>query len=438
MPNPARAARGPTPIGVLAPVLAALGLVAALGGCSSTASTTGVSSGSTRGAIPAAAFHDYTGITPSSVTVANISTQTGGLFTGAVVGTKAYAAYVNSQGGINGRKLVVDSADDNFEGATNKDLTEAAVENDFATVGSFSLEDSFGGAVLAANPQVPNVSLSLDAATADLPNTFSTDTGAHGWPLGALAYFKRKFPTEIAHTGTLTSAYSSALVTWGLEKAAMIHLGYKVVYSPSVPVTQTDFTQDVIGMRNAGVKLLYIDQLPENYASSVVTALNQQDFHPILVIGTSAYSEALVPNSGGAAAIDGAYLEQPTSLFLGEDAGGIPAIGTFLTWVQKESPGFQPDFYTLTGWLCAELFSQALRAAGDHPSRGSVLESLRKITSFSGGNIVASSDPSNRIAPTCYVIARIVNGTFQRLDDPPIDGPTHGYRCDEPFYDVPG
>ena len=41
-----------------------------------------------------------------------------GLFTGAVVGTEAYAAYVNAQGGVNGRKLVVQSTDDQFAGAT--------------------------------------------------------------------------------------------------------------------------------------------------------------------------------------------------------------------------------------------------------------------------------------------------------------------------------
>ena len=37
----------------------------------------------------------------------------------------------------------------------------------------FSLQDNFGGTVLAANPQVPNVAVSLDPSAVDLPNSFS-------------------------------------------------------------------------------------------------------------------------------------------------------------------------------------------------------------------------------------------------------------------------
>ena len=129
-------------------------------------------------------------------------------------------------------------------------------------------------------------------------------------------------------------------------------------------------------------------------------------------------------------------MEQNTALFLGEDSPAIPAVSTFLTWVQKASPGFHADLYTLYGWLSAELFAQALKKAGPDPSRGSVLQALRTITSFSGGYLTGPADPAGKIPTTCYIIARIVKGTFQRLDDPPVDGPSHGYRCDQPFYYV--
>ena len=53
--------------------------------------------------------------------VGNVSTLAiGGLFKGALVGTQAYADYVNSTGGVNGRKIVVDSADDGYTGTGNK------------------------------------------------------------------------------------------------------------------------------------------------------------------------------------------------------------------------------------------------------------------------------------------------------------------------------
>jgi hypothetical protein len=325
-------------------------------------------------------------------------------------------------------KIVVDSYDDQFQGAGNKQATQAAVQKDFATVGSFSVEDSFGGTVLKANPQVPNVSQTLDAQTSALPNSFSPNPAAGGYQLGPLVYFKQKFSSDVLHTGTLIAAYGPAATVWAGEKSAMDHLGYKVVYDPTYSVTQTDFTQNVVAMKEAEVKILFIEQMPENYASAVVKALNQQNFHPALVVGASTYSEALVPDSGGATAIDDTYLSQPTALYLGEDSTAIPAVNTFLEWVQNVSPGFKADYYTLAGWLSAELFSEALKGAGKDPSRGSVLQQLRHITSFSGGNLVATSNPAAKMPGNCYVISKIEHGVFTRVDDPPTNGPTYGYR----------
>ncbi len=123
-----------------------------------------------------------------------------------------------------------------------------------------------------------------------------------------------------------------------------------------------------------------------------------------------------------------------TSLYLGEDAAQIPAITTFNTWVQKVSPGFTPDFFTLAGWLCGELFVDALRNAGTDPSRGSLLQALRKITAFDSGNLIPVSNPAGKVPIICYLLGQIANGKFQRLDDPPVTGPTKGFRCDGTYY----
>jgi ABC-type branched-subunit amino acid transport system substrate-binding protein len=416
-------------VGLLATVLVA---------CSSTA-TPASSGSSTKSTIPPAAFQGTTGLTANSVRVGNVSTQTIGLFTGAPTGLKAYADYVNSTGGVNGRKIIVDSADDGYNnGANNRALTQADIANDFAMVGSFSLNDQFGATVLAANQAVPNVTVSLSSVANRLPNTFSPSPTVGGWQLGPLAYFKGKFPSDIAHAGALIADQASAVAAWDGEKAAMANQGYKVVYDPTFEITTTDFTPYVINMRKAGVKILFIEQMPENYASAVFKALNQQNFHPVIVLGASTYSEALIPASGGAAATDGAYLEQNTSLFLGEDAASFPAVNLFLHWVQEASPGFKPDLYTLYGWISGQLFVQALKAAGPNPTRGSVLQALRSIKAYSASNLIATANPAGKLPGNCYVIAQIVNGTITRVDDPPLNSSTSGYRCDQPYFFPPG
>jgi ABC-type branched-subunit amino acid transport system substrate-binding protein len=420
------------PVGIGAALLLSL-----LGGCGSTNTLGPGTTAAAKKVIPSSAFTDHTGVTATSVVVANVSTLVAGLFKGAAVGTEAYAAYVNSQGGVHGRRIVVQQSDDQFQGAMNKQLTNAALTKAFALVGGVSLEDGFGGAVLAANPQLPNVSEALDPATGQLPNTFSPLPVGKGWPLGPLAYFKDRFPAKVAHTGTIVADLPSTETAWNQEKAAVEHLGYRVLYDPALPPSQTDFTQQVVAMKNAGVEILFLEQEPENYASAIFKDLSQQDFHPVVVLGAPAYNELLAANSGGPAVVDGAYLEQSASLYLGEDAHLIGAVSVFNTWVHSVAPGFTPDYFTLLGWLCGELFTQALRNAGPDPSRGSLLRALSHITGFSSGRLIPVTDPAGKVPASCYLLGQITGGRFQRLDDPPVDGPTDGYRCDQPYYVPP-
>ena len=427
--------------------LAAAGMVLLLAtpamACSSTstASTTTTGGGGTGGSskIPASAFSDHTGVTANAITVGNVSTLSlGGLFKGAVVGTQAYFDFVNSTGGVNGRKLQIDSADDNFTGATNKQATQNAITNDFSLVGSFSLEDNYGGALLAANPGMPDVSNVLDTTTGKLPNVYSPVPLNGGWQEGPLQYFKKKFPKDINATASLVGDLPSAQHDWAGEKYVLEKVGYKIIYDQTYGVAQTNFDQNVIAMKNAGVKILFVDSMAESYASGLMKSLTAQNFHPIVVLGAATYTNKLVPDSGGAAAVNGDYLEQSTTLYLGQDASSVPSVASFLHWVSVAQPGFTPDLFTLYGWLSAQVFAQALQNAGSNPSRGSLLTQLDKITTFDGQHIIGPNDVAAKAPGNCYLIGQVVNGDWQRLDDPPISGPTHGFRCDYSYVTPPG
>src|SRR5262249_27094352 len=101
-----------------------------------------------------------TGVTPTQVTLGNVVTLTGpipGLFKGSQAGTDAYFQYVNSTGGVNGRKLVMKSADDALNCNQNQTQTQDLVGSVFAFVGSFAVFDNCGAKVFAANPTVADV-----------------------------------------------------------------------------------------------------------------------------------------------------------------------------------------------------------------------------------------------------------------------------------------
>ena len=202
-------------------------------------------------------------------------------------------------------------------------------------------------------------------------------------------------------------------------------------------MAQTDFTSNVIAMKNACVKILFVDSMAESYASELLKNLVQQNFHPVIVLGAATYTPKLVPDSGGQSAVNGSYFEMATTLYQGQDASQVPSVSTFLHWVNVASPGFAPDLFTLYGWLSAQMFAQALQNAGSSPSRGSLLAQLGKITSFDGNHIIGPNNPAAKTVGNCYIVGQVTAGDFQRLDDPPVSGGTHGFRCDYSYVTPP-
>jgi len=100
----------------------------------------------------------------------------------------------------------------------------------------------------------------------------------------------------------------------------------------------------------------------------------------------------------------------------------------------KANPGYSPDLYSLFGWASAQLFVQALKAAGPNPTRGKVLAQLKQVTSFSASNLLAPANPAKKLAPNCIMFAQIINGQYKRVA--PTAG--SGWDCSGVYYSVNG
>jgi len=377
-------------------------------------------------------------VTSTCIAVGNVSTISGivpGLFEGAEVGADAYLSYLDStQKGVKGRMLAFDSQDDKFNGQDNAAETQALIGKVLGFAGSFSLEDQDGGVVLSHNPTVPNVSVSLSPYTNSLPNTFSVNPLSNGWGLGALTYFKDHYPTAIQHTALLVAQEASAEASAAGLKAAMIHLGYNVVYDTLYGPLNTDFTPQVLAMEHDGVQFVDLSLTDATNAEAIVAEMHQQGFHPQVIESAGPiYVNNFTQLAGGTAAADGIWLPQGAVLYLGGDAKTVPAVNTFDEWVQKVHPGFVPDLYTLYGWASAQLLVKAIKAAGANPTSASVTTALGSITKFDASGLMAPANPAGKVPGTCFVLARIVNGVFVR--QPP--SPASGFICGASYYHPP-
>lgn len=122
------------------------------------------------------------GVTATTITVgsiSDISSPIPGLFEGAKVGTQAYFDYINSQGGVNGRKLVLDARDSAFSSGTVASEAQSIAKNDFAFVGGYSLLDGAEQPAIDAN-KVPMIAQTLTPSLSADPNLYSAIPTVNG------------------------------------------------------------------------------------------------------------------------------------------------------------------------------------------------------------------------------------------------------------------
>jgi len=415
----------------------AFGLVA----CSSRGSTSPTSlpsrvtsssgaSGSDRSSSP--------GVTPTSVTVGQVddlSSPVPGPFIAAEDGTKAYFAYINSQGGVNGRKLILDAQDSTFQGGVVATDTGAQIRNDFALVGGFSILDSAEKPLIDI-AHMPDITLPLDTDMVSDPNVYSSLPNAIGdVPLGFFKYLKHKYPQAAKKVGIVwENATPATVASEQAFEAAMKSVGFRILYDHGVGPFYTDFLPDIIDMQHAGVQMFVGMELPDSFAATLAKQMQQQHFTPINIEGV-AYSNRLLFLAGSAA--DKMYIYQPYALYLGQDAKTIPVVGLFAKWVNRVDSHATFAIESVYGWTSAALFADALKQAGNPPTRAGLIAALNKVTLFNSGGLIPVSDPAQNIPSNCFLLAQVQNRHIMRVPPTPPTGfscPSGGYlRTPEPM-----
>jgi hypothetical protein len=124
------------------------------------------------------------------------------------------------------------------------------------------------------------------------------------------------------------------------------------------------------------------------------------------------------------------YIYQDYALYLGGDAKTVPAVKLFVTWMKEVDPRATFAVEAIYGWTSAELFVDALKRAGNPPTRAKLVEALNKVTSFNSGGLIPLSDPAQNIPTNCFVLAQVENGQIKRVSPTPATGfdcPAGGY-----------
>jgi ABC-type branched-subunit amino acid transport system substrate-binding protein len=375
------------------------------------------------------------GVTASSITVGQIDDLTApipGLFEGAKAGTEAYFAYINSTGGVNGRKIDLNSFDSTYTAATVAADAAQIASQDFAMVGGYSLLDAAEQSAIDAN-KLPDVSVPIAQSLGEDSNVYSAwPAPLNQIPLGPLKYFAKEYPAAVKHVGMIYSTEVSHIASTFISAATSV--GWKFTYTRGYGLTETNFLPDAVKMKAAGVKLVFsFGSGSAATTAAFLKAAQQASFNPIEVQENN-YFQALYQLAGPSA--NGAEFPFSFALFAGEDAARNPAVKLMDTWVHKVDPSytaFSTD--SMFGWASAELFVDALKQAGSQPTRATLVAALKKETHFSANGMLPPANVTAGLPSQCWLLAEMKNGKYQRVSP----SPKTGFICSPGgLYQIPG
>jgi ABC-type branched-subunit amino acid transport system substrate-binding protein len=359
-----------------------------------------------------------TGVTASTITVGNIASISGvapGLTQSAQQATEAWAAYVNSTGGICGRQIKVTPFDDGNTSSTNFADGEQACSSTFAMVGNASGFDD-GSAQAVNSCGIPDMAAEVSTAAAgDAADIFGASPGnAHYWPLGPGNYIKSTYPGAIGNAAMIYLNVSATQSQAAHEVAANSSIGFTYDPPGGISTTPTNANYASIVQQMQSDKSQYVTEYSDDSsAERLLQAMQQANYAPQVVDWFSeeynpSFASQTAPESNG-------DLVAMTATDAYEEAGSNPGMQLFLSWLNRVAPGATHDIFGILAWSAGLAFEQAAKAVGPDLTRPALIAQLQKITNWDGDGTTPPVNIGQKIPSKCFAYFKIESGAFQRV-----------------------
>ena len=332
------------------------------------------------------------GVTPTSITVGTISTQTGTLAANSssvIYGERAYFDYINAQGGVNGRKIDYKyTLDDGGNPTTFNQLADTLINQDhvFAVSGVATI---FFSPNLFVQSGIPTYGYNVTDNWAGAANLFAAGGSTQYYEAGAaeFAYVARK--TE-AKPSIAMLAYGVAASSDACQAAenAMESAGYNVSYVDlKINYPGATVATDVQRMRQAGSNfVLSCMDVQGNVA--LARAIHQYGLKVTQLWLNGNDVPTLKANED---LMQGVYFATyhvpftaPIRLY--------PGLTLYLQQMKKYEPNYIYNELAIQGWESAALFVQGVKAAGRDLTWANVIKQTNALTSFTAGGLTAPVD----------------------------------------------
>jgi hypothetical protein len=325
---------------------------------------------------------------------------------------KAFAAWCNASGGINGRHIVIDDRDAALFNAG--EVTIQACQSDFMSVGGGMALDqaSVKPRVGCDLGQISGYTVSDDAVDAALevnPGGLNNNITSAGW-YGALA---KLYPQEVKHAGFGAQNNPSILESQTKYKDGAEAQGWHFIDFQEPPLSVVDWTPYVQEMESKGVQAL--EPPDDSNIAPYVQAMDTVGFKPkFMLLGPQFYLPATT-KAAAASTFPNTLVE--VQVYPLELASKNPSAAQDLAIMHTYAKGDDVDFNDETAvnsWL---LWAKSATACGATLTVSCVLNHATQVKNWSGGGIAAPiaqlKEGNDNPTPTpCFAFLKVEPNKF--------------------------
>jgi branched-chain amino acid transport system substrate-binding protein len=323
---------------------------------------------------------DTTGVTDDTILIGTTQPLTGPAAPGYAKVSKAMEAYfehLNAEGGINGRSVELIVEDDGYDPSKTDSLTKKLVEQDkvFALVGALGTPTHSQVLDYVRDSRIPDLFVASGSRLWNQPETYP---GTFGWQTDytregkiLATYVDENFPDR-------TYCSFGQGDDFGEDGAAGVEtvlgadaLKVKETYSP----TNTNVAPQLGKLQAAGCDVVFSFTTP-GFTSVAMGTAAQLGYRPQWVVSNVGADPTALKgylNDAAAGLTDGMVSGTYLPLTNDKDDSWIAAFKS----IHEEYLGDEAfDFITLIGYATAYTTAQALQAAGEDPTRESLVEAV--------------------------------------------------------------
>ena len=357
-----------------------------------------------------------------------------GLFQGTPDAMKGFAKYINDQGGLAGRKLVVDFIDSHLDADQTRNTIIKACENDFAIVGTTSLfvnnvDDMVNCAnadgvavglpdfpVLTTEPvhqcspvSHPITPPALDCSTInDHPQTYQANTGPTSYYLKQHGHLSGVFlyPSDLKSAKNAQVPAFMGQKQKGIKVDAEYDLSARAQQSAYTPIAQ-QIKEDGTTYARSGLAFSSTISLRKEAKLQGVTSVKVWD------CWTACYTRQLIEQGGSD--VEDQYVSVSFVPFYSE-AKANPMTSNFVKYTGKD----KADGFGIQAWAAGVYFRDAVNtvvgAGGNNAlTRQAVLHAADGINGFTADGMIGSTDVGDRRPSSCFALLQVQGGSFKRV-----------------------